>query len=242
MNESGFLNRTLRVGEHEYRYVVFVPRNWSAARRWPVILFLHGAGERGSDGVRQTQIGLAAAIRWAPERFPALVVFPQAPEEERWIGEPADAAMAALDRTIAEFSGDPERVSLTGLSLGGFGAWHLALAHPHRFAALVPVCGGIVPAGSATSVRQSPLTMNAADPYTFTAKALAHIPIWMFHGADDTVVFPSESRKMAAALEAAGAHFTYTELPATGHNAWDPAYGNAALWQWLFAARRRQTP
>jgi predicted peptidase len=235
---TGFLNRTVVLNGVAYPFVVYVPRDWTPSRAWPVILFLHGAGERGSDGLRPTQVGLGSAIRFAPERVPAVVVFPQAPLEERWIGLPAEAAMDALAQASAEFHGDPERTYLTGLSLGGFGTWHLALLHPHTFAALVPVCSGIVPHGSASSVRQSPLTQAAGDPYRFTAEQLHHLPVWMFHGADDDVIFPSESRSMQAALQVAGGKVRYTEYPKTGHNAWDRAYAEADLWTWLFQQRR----
>ena len=238
MMQTGFLDRTVAIAGRSYPYVVYVPRDWSRDRAWPVVLFLHGAGERGTEGQRPAQVGLGSAIRLAPERFPALVVFPQVPLEERWIGAPADAAMQALADVVAEFRGDAERIYLTGLSMGGYGTWHLALAHPDTFAALVPVCGGIVPNGSAASVRQSPLTLAADDPYAFTAERLRHLPIWMFHGADDTVVLPSESRRMREALEAVRADVRYTEYPEVGHNSWDRAYGESELWRWLFAQRR----
>lgn len=240
--QTGFLDRTVTLKGTTYRYVVYVPQNWSADKQWPVILFLHGAGERGSDGMRQTQYALAAAIRWERERFPAVVVFPQAGLNDQWIGAPVEAAMRALDASIQEFNGDPQRVYLTGLSLGGFGVWHLALAHPDRFAALVPICGGIVPAGSATSVRQSPLTAHAENPYAFTAQKLRHIPAWIFHGADDPLVLPSESRKIHEALKAVGANVRYTEYEGVGHNSWDRAYGEERLWMWLFAQRRTALP
>lgn len=235
--QTGFLDRSVTIDRVVYPYAVYVPRDWTPKQRWPVILFLHGAGERGSDGRRQMQIGVASAIRSGPERIPAIVVFPQAPDGQRWIGAPADAAMAALREAVREFHGDRSRIYLTGLSLGGFGTWHLALAHPDTFAAIVPVCGGIVPHGSATSVLQSPLTASASDPYALTAERLRHIPIRIFHGADDTVILPSESRTMFAALRAAGADVQYTEYEGVGHNAWDRAYGDAQLWTWLFAQR-----
>jgi predicted peptidase len=234
--ETGFLNRELDGS----RYVVYVPRGWTADRPWPVILFLHGAGERGQEGTRATSVGLGAELRWNPQRIPAVVVFPQAPEETRWLGEPAETAMRALDAAMREFSGDPDRVYLTGLSMGGFGTWHLALAHPDRFAAAVPVCGGIVPNGSATSVRQSPLTAGQADPYAFTARQLRHLPVWMFHGAQDTVILPAESRSMEKALQAAGGAVRYSEYADVGHNAWERAYADEGLWTWLFAQRRRR--
>lgn len=239
--QTGFLDRSVTIGSATYPYVVYLPRNYDRSRSWPVILFLHGAGERGSDGHRATQIGVARAIRSTPERVPAIVVFPQAPLESRWLEQPAAAAMLALDRSIVEFRGDPERVYLTGLSMGGYGTWHLALEHPGRFAALVPVCGGILPQATTTSVRQSPLTMQAADPYAFVAQELRHLPIWIFHGEADTTIPVSESRRIAEELRKAGAGVRYTEYPGVGHNAWDPAYAEPELWQWLFAQRRKET-
>lgn len=236
--ETGFLNRTVSAGGHQYPYVVYVPRDFDPHRRWPVILFLHGSGERGADGVRATQIGVAAAIRSHPERVPAIAVFPQAPAESRWLGEPADAAMLALDHAIAEFHGDPKRVYLTGLSMGGYGTYHLALAHPDRFAALVVVCGGLLPHESTTAVQQSPLTKDAQDPYAFTAHALRRFPIRIFHGDADTTVPVTESRRMAGALQREGADVRYTEYPGVGHNSWERAYADEDLWRWLFQQTR----
>jgi predicted peptidase len=233
--ETGFLNRSLNIGNQTYRYAVYVPRDFDSSRRWPVILFLHGSGERGSDGLKPTQVGIGTAIRFNPDRIPAIVVFPQAPDDRRWLDEPADAAMMALDRAVAEFNGDPSRVYLTGLSMGGYGCWHLALAHPDRFAALVVVCGGLLPHEAAKSVRQSPLTMNVGDPYAFTARALRRIPISLYHGSDDGLIPPSESQQMAEALRSEGAEVRYTEYPGVGHNSWDLAYGESKLWSWLFA-------
>ena len=173
--------------------------------------------------------------------MPAIAVFPQAPADSRWLGDPADAAMAALEQSVAEFHGDRSRVYLTGLSMGGYGAWHLALAHPNTFAALVVVCGGLLPHETTTSVQQSPLTMGEGDPYASTAHALRHLPIRMFHGDADPVIPVIESRRMAEALRNEGADVTYIELAGVGHNAWDRACGDTELWQWLFqqSARRR---
>jgi predicted peptidase len=233
--ESGFLNRTMSRDGRTYRYVVWVPP--VETRPLPIVLFLHGSGERGEDGLRQSEVGIGKAIRWNPQRFPMIVVMPQAPPETRWLGPVADFAMAALDEATREFGGDPSRTYLTGLSLGGYGTWHLALAHPDRFAALVPVCGGIVKPPSATSVQQSPLT-QAEDPYGFTAERLRRIPVWMFHGAEDQLIPASESRKMKERFERLGVAVRYTEYPGVGHNAWDPAYGEEELWRWLLEQRR----
>lgn len=237
--QTGFLDRTLTIHGHTYPYVVYVPRDYDRARKWPVILFLHGAGERGSDGLKQTQIGVGAAIRARPDRVHAIAVFPQVPTDQRWLGEPADAAIEALDRAMREFNGDPDRVVLTGLSMGGYGTWHLALAHPRRFAALAVVCGGLLPHETTSSVQRSPLTAQADDPYAFTAQSLRHLPIRIFHGADDPVVPVDESRRMHEALRAVDADVRYTEYPATGHNSWTPAYGDEELWTWMMASRLR---
>lgn len=221
-----------------YPYSVYVPRAFDPSKNWPVILFLHGAGERGADGLRSTQIGVAAAIRANPDRVPAIVIFPQAPADSCWLDEPADAAMAALETSIIEFHGDRRRLYLTGLSMGGYGTYHLAMAHPDTFAALVVVCGGLLPHDTTTSVRQSPLTESVSDPYAFTAHALRHLPIRLFHGDADPVIPVSESRTMADALKADGADVRYAEFPGVGHNAWDRAYGDAELWEWLFKQRQ----
>ncbi|CAN5223609.1 hypothetical protein BH23GEM2_BH23GEM2_20120 [soil metagenome] len=118
--ETGFLNRTVTLSGVQHRYQVYVPAAYAGSdQRWPVILFLHGAGERGADGLRQTLVGLPAQIRESPSRYPALVVMPQVPEDSSWIGLYSDVAIAALDRTLAEFRADPDRVYLTGLSMGG---------------------------------------------------------------------------------------------------------------------------
>jgi predicted peptidase len=218
-------------------YVVYVPRDFDAARSWPVILFLHGAGERGTDGLRATQIGVGAAIRADRDRVPAIVVFPQAPPGTCWLGEPADAAMAALHAAIDEFSGDRARLYLTGLSMGGYGVYHLALAHPGVFAALVVVCGGLLPHATTTAVQQSPLTMGAPDPYAFTAHALRALPLRLFHGELDPVIPVDESRRMTAALRKEGADVGYVEYAGVAHNAWERAYGDAGLWEWLFTRR-----
>jgi homoserine O-acetyltransferase len=218
-------------------YQVWVPEGLQKPA--PVILFLHGAGERGTDNIQQTVVGIGAALRDHPERVPAIVVMPQVPPDERWLGEPADAAMRALDAAIAEFGGDRSRVYLTGLSMGGYGTWHLALAHPDRFAAIVPICGGLLPHQTTNSVRQSPLTAGASDPYAFTANALRAMPVWIFHGASDATVPVTESRQMADALRAAGASDVhYTEYPNVGHNSWDRAYGDEEMWHWMFRKRR----
>ena len=237
--ETGFLDRVLRLGGSRYRYQVYLPVNFDIDRKWPVVLFLHGAGERGADGLRPTQTGLAPAIRWDAIRFPALAVFPQAPNDSTWLGEPGEAALAALDATIEEFSGDRDRVILTGISMGGYGAWDLAFRHPDLFAAIVPLCGGIVPPEGVHAVRLSPAVAGQADPYGFVAARLTRLPVWVFHGAKDTSIPVTESRRMVEALKRAGAYVKYTEYPDAGHDCWTAAYGDPELWTWALEQRRK---
>lgn len=235
--QTGFLDRTVTVDGGTYRYEVYVPRDYAPTTRWPVILFLHGAGERGDDGLLQTAVGLGAAIRQSPSRFPAIVVMPQSPADSTWTGAPARAAMAALDATLAAYATDPDRVYLTGLSMGGNGTWYLAYRHADRFAAFAPVCGWIGDRPRASNY--APVVPAAdGDPYTAVASKLRGKPVWIFHGEIDAVVPVEDSRRAAAALEAAGSAVRFTELPGTNHNSWDAAYASPAFTDWLFAQRR----
>jgi predicted peptidase len=234
--ETGFLNRSVSLGGQTYKYQIFVPSAYDPAQRWPVILFLHGAGERGNDGYVQTQVGLAPAIRQNASRFPAIAVFPQATPESSWTGTMARVALAALDQTMREYQTDAARVYLTGLSMGGNGTWYVAYRNPKRFAAIAPVCGWISPTFWKTADRVVPA--DSGEIYAAFARQLSRTPTWIFHGEIDPVVPVDESRKVFAALQAAGAQVQYTEVPGTGHNSWDPTYGSPKFWTWLFAQRK----
>jgi predicted peptidase len=240
--ETGFLDRALEDAGATWRYQVFVPSAFDPGRRWPVILFLHGGGERGSDGLRQTGEGLGNAIRQHPERFPAIVVFPQAPAGERWSGTAARHALEALDRSIREFHGDPARVYVVGLSMGGYGVVEIAGSHPERFAAAVSVCGGVFLSPAAAARHGMPPFAPSADPYGEAAERLKGIPVRLYHGADDDSVPVEESRLLAAALEARGANVKYVEYPGVGHGSWIPAFDDPELWRWLLAQNRALTP
>src|SRR5687767_8734634 len=126
---TGFINKSIDHAGKPRQYVVYVPRDYSPEKKWPVILFLHGAGERGDDGLKQTQVGIGFALRFYSERYPAVVVMPQCPTGVGWSGASAEHALKALDKTMAEYNGDPDRVYLTGLSMGGFGSWIIASEH-----------------------------------------------------------------------------------------------------------------
>jgi predicted peptidase len=236
--ETGFLDRTVTVGGTPHRYQVYVPASYAGSmQRWPVILFLHGGGERGSDGLLQTAVGLPAAIRGGSARYPAIVVMPQVPTDSVWLGTPAQVAMAALDQTLAEFRADPERVYLTGLSLGGNGTWNLAYRSPERFAAIAPICGFISVRPQLRASRPI-VPADSGDAFTAIARRLGRLPTWVFHGEVDPVVPVSESRRAAEALRAAGADVRYTEVLGGGHNVWDGTYASPQFQEWLFAQRR----
>ncbi len=244
--ETGFLNRSVIVDGTEYRYQVYVPRDYQRAASWPIILALHGGGERGHDGLVQTEVGLGSAIRRHAGRYPAIVVFPQSPDD----GTPGfqalggRLALAALDRTMAEFNADASRVYLTGLSMGGNGSWYLAYHYPDRFAALVVVCGWIGERHERHGITSRvfyPAIVPASTPnaYVAVAQRVSRIPIWLFHGEADSTVPVEESRRMVSALKEVGANVQYTEFPGIGHDAWDSAYALEALPKWLFNQQRR---
>lgn len=236
-HETGFLDRSVMVNGVNYRYEVFVPQDFDRHKPWPVILFLHGVDKRSEDGVQQTDVGIAHAIRRNPSRFPFIVVMPQCRSDKRWIHPDMQAeALAALEKSIREFHGDRKRLYLTGLSMGGYGVWDMTATNSGRFAAYVPICGGIF---GPSKVPDARVTLAAdpkvADPYVETARRIGSTPIWIFHGAADDTVPVEESRKMAQALQNAHANVRYTEYLGTGHNAWDKAYAEPELVPWLLA-------
>ena len=237
---GSFVERSIEVAGTTHRYQVFVPASAAGGRMPPVIVFLHGSGERGSDGAKQTTVGIGTYIRAHLSDFPAIVVFPQAPDDTEWTESAGPIAFATLDAAMREFNGDADRVSLTGMSMGGYGTWELGMQQPTRFAALVPVCGGITVDWTDTRPGLRVHSVgDAVDPFAAAAQRLKDVPVWIFHGGQDNVVPPSQSRRMEAALKAAGARDArYTEFPDANHNSWDATYAYAPMWDWLFAQRR----
>jgi predicted peptidase len=235
--ETGFLDRAVKVGSETYRYQVFVPRDWSKQRKWPVILFLHGAGERGDDGIIQTEVGVGRAIRRYIDRFPAIVVMPQCRKDQWWTQDAMqEQALKAFEQSVKEFNGDPERFYLTGISMGGYGTWSIASKHPDKFAALAPICGGIRP--PAAVAIPGAASIADADPYTEAARKISKIPVWIFHGGADPIVPPDESRKMNEALKALGGDVKYTEYENVTHNSWDKAYSEPELMKWMLNQKK----
>ena len=236
--EGGFVHRTVTVESRTFKYQVFVPAQWTKDKKWPVILFLHGSGERGADGRRQTDEGLPRRLRNQSD-FPAIVVMPQCRRRQWWWDRDMEAqAFQALSDASQEFNGDPDRTYLTGLSMGGYAAWAFGYKYPDRFAAIVPVCGGVTSRRGVQPPDWHPASRAPDDPYRETARALRSVPIWAFHGAADRTVPVSESRKLSAALKALDAEVQYTEYPGVPHNSWDRAYAEPELIPWLLSQTR----
>ncbi|MBC7818448.1 MAG: prolyl oligopeptidase family serine peptidase [Planctomycetaceae bacterium] len=215
-----------------YRFLQ--PAKLEAGQKYPLVLFLHGAGERGDDNTKPLVHGVKTFA--TPEfltKFPCFVVVPQCPENTKWTdidwttnkvvipeqeSPTAKLVMQCLDGMEKEFPIDLHREYVTGLSMGGFGTWDAISRHPQRFAAVVPVCGGC-------DLSQ--------------AKKIAHVPAWTFHGDKDQVVKVERTREIVEALKAAGGNPKYTEYPGVGHDSWNGAYKDRGMYDWLFAQRRK---
>jgi predicted peptidase len=212
--KTGFLDRVYKDADgKEAKYVLFVPKDYDGKKAYPLILFLHGAGETGTDNQKQVAVGLGKAIKEQADTFPCITVFPQS-QKRTWKADSDDGkrALAILDEVEKDYKVNKKRVYLTGLSMGGFGTWSFAEAYPERWAAIVPICGG-------------------GDPKT--AEKIKNIPCWIFHGDADKAVNVEKSREMKKALETAGGKPHYTEFEGVGHNSWDKAYATKELYEWM---------
>ncbi|NCC61753.1 MAG: phospholipase [Verrucomicrobiae bacterium] len=216
-------------------YRIHIPEAVDVKKHDPLILFFHGAGERGNDNNKQLIHGVKDILAYANTyNMPSIIVVPQCPAGEQWVNTPwgADAhtmpenPSASMKLTIAllkelqsTFSVDQTRIYVTGLSMGGFGTWDIIQRMPNTFAAAMPVCGG-------------------GD--TEMADAVKHIPAWVFHGGADGVVNPKRARDMVAALEKIGGKVQYTEYEGVGHNAWTRTYANEDVLKWLFSQKKSE--
>jgi predicted peptidase len=232
-NAAEFEKHTVTDGGASLGYRLFKPAKVDAGQRYPIILFLHGAGERGDNNEAQLLHGLRMFS--SPEmqaKHPAFILAPQCPAGKKWSevdwsllksalpekpSRSMQLAMKALDSVVATLPVDPQRIYLAGISMGGYGTWDAAARWPGKFAAAIPVCGG-------------------GDD--LQAARLKNLPVWCFHGDKDTVVPVVRSRDMVQAIQAAGGSPKYTEYPGVGHNCWDRAYAEPALYEWLFSQHR----
>ncbi|ATC66239.1 phospholipase [Nibricoccus aquaticus] len=196
-------------------YLLCLPEDYSANRRtrWPLVVFLHGLGERGPDLNAVKRHGLPRLAE-AGMKFPFILVSPQCPADSWWNAAAIDAFVATI---CSQLRVDLDRVYLTGLSMGGYGTWTTACFNPARYAAIAPICGG-------GEVRH--------------AAQLRQVPVWAFHGAKDRVVRPARSQAMVKGVRDAGGSAKLTVFPRLEHNSWDPAYAKPELLTWLLAQRR----
>ncbi|MBM83925.1 MAG: hypothetical protein CMJ78_25495 [Planctomycetaceae bacterium] len=215
----GFVNRVFKDEDGDHKYAVFIPRDYDSSKKWPVILFLHGAGERGNDGVQQTRIGLGPYIKAQEDTFPFIAVFPQCEKLtgrilNGWSPGTADGdrAIKILDTIENEFNVDATKRFLTGWSMGGYGAWDMAAKYPKRWAAVAPLAGGA----------------NSED-----VSPLKDVRLWAFHGKKDDIVFPLRSRQAIDAVKKTGGAPKLTEYSKADHDVWRTVYGNAEFYEWL---------
>lgn len=197
-------------------YLRYLPKQYGAepGKKWPLILFLHGAGERGCDLEILKKHGIPKVVEEMD--LPFITLSPQCPEAHWW-----SDYLSVLDdlvtTTIETYNVDPQRIYLTGLSMGGFGTWHLAAEYPHRFAAIAPICGG------------GPWQYGFPD----RVAEIKHIPAWVFHGAKDDVVPLEASQIMVEKLNACGGDVCFTIYPEAKHDSWTETYNNPALYEWF---------
>ena len=199
------------------RYLIHLPDDYDADpdRRWPLVLFLHGAGERGSD-LESAALHGPPMLADAGHEFPFILVTPQCSESSQWVTE-LSTLSGLLDEVVTAHRIDPARISVTGLSMGGYGAWSLAVRYPERFAAIAPICGG--------------LWLQSAAP-------IRNLPAWAFHGDADDVVPLSATEQIVTELRSLGADVQFTRYPGVGHDSWTETYENPALYDWLLSHRR----
>ena len=215
-------NRTVNVDSKDYTFQIHIPPDAENTTNLPVIIFLHGIGQRGTGGFVPANGAGGAIAKHYLGQIPAIVLLPQCRLGSYWSDPVMEKmAMQSLAQTVEEFEADDKRIYLTGVSMGGYGVWHFASQFPNKFAALVSICGGS--------------SITKGDRFDALAKKVGEIPAWLFHGADDAVVPVTESRQIVAALKAVGGSVKYNEYENVGHNVWMNALGEKDLMPWLLA-------
>jgi predicted peptidase len=195
-------------------YLIYLPKDYDKQNSWPLLLFLHGSGERGDD-LELVKVHGPPKLIGGGKQFPFIVVSPQCPKDQRW---QAVTLTALLDEIVENYKVDQDRIYVTGLSMGGFGTWALAAHTPNRFAAIVPICGG---------------------GETYWTRQLTHLPVWVFHGAKDGAVPLRRSEEMVEALKTNGGNVKLTVYPDAGHDSWTETYENPKLYEWLLEQKRK---
>jgi predicted peptidase len=220
MQQSKSFNHQI-IKSLQLNYLLYLPSEYGQdiARRWPLILFLHGVGERGNSVADLLRVKAHGLPRYVNEGhdLPFIVVSPQCPTDKWWTLE-EDALITLLNNVITNYAVDASRLYLTGMSMGGYGTWSLAIAYPDLFAAIAPVSGGGI----------APL-----------ARRLKNVPAWVFHGASDDIVPVSQSQDMVDVLKDAGGNVQFSVFPNLKHDLWTVTYNNPKLYQWFLTHQRR---
>jgi len=216
------------------RYACKVMINEAATTGGSALLFLHGAGECGTEGIRQLHVGLPRYAMQSPEDWPFVIIAPQKPTVNSEWEDHSEAVMALLDRAAEMELFDPDRLAITGLSQGGHGTITIAGQHPDRFKAASPVCAYVRPVFNEDRERIARTEATKSDPEVIqAAERLAKLPIWLHHGDADSVVPVQETRAIQQALRALGAEVRYSEYHGVDHNSWDNAYQDSNLSDWF---------
>jgi predicted peptidase len=204
----------------ELPYRLMKPANYDAKKKYPLVIFLHGVGECGTDNAKQLCNGAKALATAAMRtKYPCFELVPQCPPKSFWGADMLKMVVDVVGKLGKDYSIDENRIYITGLSMGGYGTWSLIQDHPEYFAAAAPVCGG-------------------GNPAKIKGIVAAKLPIWVWHGAADPTVNVKNSQDMVKALKDAGLEVKYTETPGQGHNEWDVAYASDEFWAWLFAQKK----
>ena len=214
-----------KVQNASLKYLLFIPKGYEgdSTKRWPLMLFLHGAGERGNDISKVTVHGPPKNVAHDPD-FPFILVSPQCPNGEIWSN---DLLLGLLNEVIETYKVNTNRIYLTGLSMGGYGTWDLGLSHPEKFAAIAPICGG----GDLITVL---LTEGSKK------QALKSLGVWAFHGGKDPIVPLEESQRLVDLLKKIGDEdVRLTVYPEAGHDSWTETYNNPELYRWLLSHERK---
>lgn len=191
-------------------YLLYTPDDVDSQEKWPLVLFLHGAGERG-DNLERVKVHGPPKLVAQGKTFPFFVVSPQCPADSWWDSR---ELLALLDHVMETKPVDPDRVYVTGLSMGGYGTWKLLADAPDRFAAAAPICGGGIP---------------------YLTRKHPKVPVWVFHGAKDFVVPLSASEAMIEGIKKNGGEPRLTVYPEAGHDSWTESYNNEELYDWLLS-------
>ena len=238
---SQFLEREVKLGDHTYKYRVWLPHHYTKLHHWPVVLYLHGSGERGTDNLRQVSHRAGPALERYGERYKSIVVFPQADFGHEWYGETESMAMAELQAPIREFHGDPRRIYLTGISMGGAGAWYMA-RHNRKWAAIVPVCGEVARAPDDPFPSDPPpdvaRIVGSPNPYATLAAQIGRTPSGRFT-ARRTTSCRSRNHVRWWPRCADRRQRPLHRYPNGAHDVWDAAYADAGMVHWMLQQKMR---